>query len=108
MLTYSYQTLDMDFAVAGGNATGEFAEQYVAALNKTAGPNATKKKLTTKATVSHAALVRGNQKRATVLAFLTQSTNVAGSKKTSITRSEIRVDLTRTAEGWFISGIEPL
>jgi Mce-associated membrane protein len=108
MLSYSYRTLDADLAVASGNATGSFRDQYAEVLRTVVAPNATKKKITTKAKVVGSGVVSGGGKKVTVLLLVTQSTITGSSQKPTMSGSRINVQMTKTDDGWFVSGITPV
>lgn len=108
MLSYSYRSLDGDLAVAAGNTTGPFKKQYAAVLSEVVAPNATKKKITTKAEVVGSSVVSGGGEEVNVLLFVTQSTVTGSSQKPTATGSRIDVRMIKTDDGWFVAGIKPV
>lgn len=107
LLSYQYKTLSHDRAVALEQTTGAFHKDYETILSTVVVPTATRKKISTTAKVSSAAVVSGNSQRVVVLVFLTQSTTAANAGS-QITGSRVNVTMTHTAGGWKISSLDPV
>ncbi len=107
MLSYDYQTLDADLAVAAGNATGSFRTDYRKLLTDVVAPRATQKKVVTTTRVVDAAVVNGTKSRVKVLVFLSQS-STAGSNKPQVSGSRVVVTMVHTDKGWFVGGLKPV
>jgi Mce-associated membrane protein len=107
LLSYQYKTLSHNRTVALEQTTGAFHKDYEAILSKVVVPTATRKKISTTARVSGAAVVSGDSRRVVVLVFLTQSTTGANASP-QVTGSRVDVTMTHTAGGWKISSLDPV
>lgn len=108
MLSYSYATIDTDLAAAKKNTTGNFRKDYAILLSKVVAPNAKQKKITTKAIVTGASVVKGDKDRVVILLFLTQSTQGAKGTTPLVSGSRVNVTMTKTDAGWLVSAITPV
>lgn len=108
MLSYNYRTLDTDLAIASGNATGKFREDFTKVLSDVVAPNAQKKKITTRANITAASVQGGDADSVDVLLFLTQTTLTGSEKNPDISGSRVTVRMKKTNEGWFVASLDPV
>lgn len=107
MLSYDYKTLDSDLAVAVGNVTGPFKNEYRSLLETVVAPRAVKQEVVTSTRVVDAAVIGGNSSTVKVLAFLSQS-STSGKKAAQASGSRVIVKMMHTKDGWFVAGLEPV
>lgn len=109
LLGYEHSTLSEDLDRALDQTTGDFTDDYRTILDEVVKPTATKRKISTSASVSAAGVVPGQhaQDRVVVLVFLNQSTTARGSGPT-VTGSRVEVAMVRRGEQWKIAGLEPV
>nr|WP_142214954.1 hypothetical protein [Streptomyces sp. SLBN-118] len=116
VLSYDYRRLDKDFAAARGHLTGTFRDEYGRTTARVVAPTAAKYHGVVKATVVKppgggapaASVVSASPDRAVVLLFVNQvttSTQVTGPR---VDLNRVRMTLTRTSEGWKVSGVDAL
>ncbi|MFF4354739.1 hypothetical protein [Streptomyces sp. NPDC001530] len=115
VLSYDYRHLDRDFGAARARLTGHFRDEYHKTTTTVVGPTARKYHGVVKATVAEptsgspaASVVSASADRAVVLLFVNQvttSTQVSGSR---VDLNRVRMTLTRTADGWKVSGVDAL
>ncbi|MFE2581119.1 hypothetical protein [Streptomyces sp. NPDC059378] len=116
VLSYDYRHLDRDFSRARALLTGHFRDQYGKTTKAVVAPTATKYHGVVKATVATPAdggapavsVVSATPDRAVVLLFvnqLTQSTQVPAPR---LDLNRVRMTLTRTSDGWKVSGVDAL
>ncbi|WP_369258357.1 hypothetical protein [Streptomyces sp. R35] len=115
VLSYDYRHLDRDFAAAGARLTGHFRDEYRKTTTTVVGPTARKYHGVVKATVAAptggspaASVISASADRAVVLLFVNQvttSTQVSGSR---VDLNRVRMTLTRTSDGWKVSGVDAL
>ncbi|MFF1811889.1 hypothetical protein ACFVXW_22615 [Streptomyces sp. NPDC058251] len=115
VLSYDYRHLDRDFAAARARLTGHFRDEYRKTTATVVGPTARKYHGVVKATVAQptggspaASVTSTSPDRAVVLLFVNQvttSTQVAGSR---VDLNRVRMTLTRTSDGWKVSGVDAL
>jgi Mce-associated membrane protein len=109
MLSYDYTSLEGDLAIARGNAVGRFKREFDTLLREVVTPAASSKKVRTKAVVTAAGVVRKSADRVTVLLFITQTTTSgSGGAVPTVSGSRISVTMTKTSDGWFVSGLDPV
>ncbi len=112
LLGYDAATLDADLATADDQTTGGFHADYGRILDEVVRPTATRRGISTTATVDAAGVVRGTRDRVVVLLFLTQTTTAAeaedgGKGGTSVSGSRVEVTMERVGDAWRIAGLEP-
>lgn len=115
VLSYDYRHLDRDFATARTRLTGHFRDEYRKTTTTVVGPTARKYHGVVKATVAQptggspaASVISASPDRAVVLLFVNQvttSTQVSGSR---VDLNRVRMTLTRTSDGWKVSGVDAL
>lgn len=115
VLSYDYRHLDRDFAAARARLTGHFRDEYRKTTTMVVGPTARKYHGVVKATVAQptgdsaaASVISTSPDRAVILLFVNQvttSTQVAGSR---VDLNRVRMTLTRTPDGWRVSGVDAL
>ncbi|MFD8228681.1 hypothetical protein ACFV16_31600 [Streptomyces massasporeus] len=116
VLSYDYRRLERDFTRARAHLTGDFRDEYGRTTKTVVGPTARKYHGVVKAAVVEpagggapaASVVSASPDRAVVLLFVnqvTRSTQVTGSR---VDLNRVRMTLTRTSEGWRVSGVDAL
>ncbi|MDF3143784.1 MULTISPECIES: hypothetical protein [unclassified Streptomyces] len=116
VLSYDYRHLDKDFAAARAHLTGDFSDEYEKTTKTVVGPTAKKYQGVVKATVAApatagtpaASVVSASPDKVVVLLFVnqvTESTQVSGSR---VDLNRVRMTMTRTADGWKVSGVDAL
>ncbi|WP_351222463.1 hypothetical protein [Streptomyces sp. NPDC002133] len=116
VLSYDHRRLDRDFAAARAHLTGAFRDEYGRTTAKVVAPTAKKYQGVVEATVARppgggapaASVVSASPDRAVVLLFVnqvTRSTQVAGPR---VDLNRVRMTLTRTSDGWKVSGVDAL
>ncbi|MEY9990911.1 Mce-associated membrane protein [Streptomyces sp. V4I8] len=116
VLSYDYRHLDRDFARARAHLTGDFRDEYAKTTKTVVAPTAEKYHGVVKATVAApasggspaASVVSASPEKAVVLLFVnqvTESTQVSGSR---VDLNRVRMTMTRTDEGWKVSGVDAL
>ncbi|TLS43836.1 hypothetical protein FE633_23915 [Streptomyces montanus] len=115
VLSYDHRHLDRDFAAARAHLTGDFRDEYRKTTKTVVGPTARKYQGVVKATVVEpadgapaASVVSASPDKAVVLLFVnqvTRSTQVSGPR---VDLNRVRMTLTRTSEGWKVSGVDAL
>ncbi|MEV5147988.1 hypothetical protein AB0L14_27230 [Streptomyces sp. NPDC052727] len=116
VLSYDYRHLDRDFTRARALLTGRFRDEYGKTTKTVVAPTATKYHGVVKATVAAppdggapaVSVVSATPDRAVVLLFVnqvTESTQVSGPR---LDLNRVRMTLTRTSDGWKVSGVDAL
>ncbi|MFD8370940.1 hypothetical protein ACFV2Z_09215 [Streptomyces sp. NPDC059688] len=116
VLSYDYRHLDRDFSRAHGLLTGHFRDQYGKTTKAAVAPTATKYHGVVKATVATPAdgsapavsVVSATPDRAVVLLFVNQVTRSTQVPQPRLDLNRVRMTLTRTSEGWKVSGVDAL
>ncbi|MGW4454546.1 hypothetical protein, partial [Streptomyces sp. NPDC004599] len=116
VLSYDYRHLDRDFSQARGLLTGHFRDQYGKTTKAVVAPTATKYHGVVKATVATpadggapaASVVSAAPDRAVVLLFVNQVTRSTQVPQPRLDLNRVRMTLTRTADGWKVSGVDAL
>lgn len=107
LLTYDKATLEDDQARALDQTTGSFTDDYRDLLDNVVAPAATKRNISTTASVSAAGVVAVERDQGVVLLFLTQTT-VTGGAGTSVSGSRVEVTMKRVGDDWKIAGLKPV
>lgn len=106
LLSYSYRSIDEDFARAKEQTTGQFGEDYATLLDDSVAEVATSKELSTEATISGVGVVEASDDRVDVLVFLTQRTTAPG-ESPSVAASRVEVEMRPADGGWKIASLTP-
>ncbi|MFD9098516.1 hypothetical protein [Streptomyces collinus] len=116
VLSYDYRHLDRDFSRARALLTGHFRDQYGKTTKAVVAPTATKYHGVVKATVATpadggapaASVVSAAPDRAVVLLFVNQVTRSTQVPQPRLDLNRVRMTLTRTSDGWKVSGLDAL
>ncbi|MFD4974187.1 hypothetical protein [Streptomyces sp. NPDC058424] len=116
VLSYDYRHLDRDFSRARALLAGHFRDQYGKTTKAAVAPTATKYHGVVKATVATPAdggaptvsVVSATTDRAVVLLFVNQVTRSTQVPEPRLDLNRVRMTLTRTSDGWKVSGIDAL
>ncbi|MEU0965021.1 hypothetical protein ABZ357_06080 [Streptomyces sp. NPDC005917] len=115
VLSYNYRHLDRDFATAGARLTGHFRDEYRKTTTTVVGPTARKYHGVVKATVAQptggspaASVISASPDRAVVLLFVNQVTTSIQVSGSRVDLNRVRMTLTRTSDGWKVSGVDAL
>ncbi|MGW1915917.1 hypothetical protein ACWCQS_35640 [Streptomyces sp. NPDC002076] len=116
VLSYDYRHLDRDFARARALLTGHFRDEYGRTTKTVVAPTATKYHGVVKATVATpadggapaASVVSAAPDRAVVLLFVNQVTESTQVPEPRLDLNRVRMTLTRTSDGWKVSGVDAL
>lgn len=111
LLSYDAATLEDDLRRARSQTTGDFAADYGRILDDVVAPQAKARKISTRAVVGAAGVVRGKSDEVVVLLFLTQTTTngtTKGADKTSVAGSRVEVTMVPAGDGWKIAGLRPV
>ncbi|MGY5052941.1 hypothetical protein ACWDFR_02545 [Streptomyces sp. 900105755] len=116
VLSYDYRHLDRDFSRARALLTGHFRDQYGKTTKAVVAPTATKYHGVVKATVATPAdggapavsVVSATPDRAVVLLFVNQVTSSTQVPEPRLDLNRVRMTLTRTSDGWKVSGVDAL
>lgn len=116
VLSYDYRHLDRDFSRARALLTGHFRDQYGKTTKAVVAPTATKYHGVVKATVATPAdggapavsVVSATPDRAVVLLFVNQVTSSTQVPAPRLDLNRVRMTLTRTSDGWKVSGVDAL
>ncbi|MEU6218286.1 hypothetical protein ABZ845_12325 [Streptomyces sp. NPDC047022] len=116
VLSYDYRHLDRDFARARALLTGHFRDQYGRTTKTVVAPTATTYHGVVKATVATpsdggtpaASVVSATPDKAVVLLFVDQVTQSTQVPEPRLDLNRVRLTLTRTSDGWKVSGVDAL
>ncbi|MQY39886.1 hypothetical protein SRB17_79140 [Streptomyces sp. RB17] len=116
VLSYDYRHLDRDFARARALLTGHFRDQYGRTTKTVVAPTATTYHAVVKATVATpsdggtpaASVVSATPDKAVVLLFVNQVTRSTQVPTPRLDLNRVRLTLTRTSDGWKVSGVDAL
>jgi Mce-associated membrane protein len=108
LLSYSYDSLDKDFAAARAHLGGDFLTYYDQFTSQSAGPLATQKAMKATARVTGAALSELHPDSAIVLVFADQVTTTKDSPQPSVAVSSALVRMTRINDTWLITKFDPV
>lgn len=109
LLGYEHSTLSEDLDRALDQTTGDFTDDYKAILKEVVEPTATKRKISTTASVRAAGVAPGehDRDRVVVLVFLTQTTTARNSGPT-VTGSRVEVTMQQVGDEWKIAALKPV
>ncbi|EST34734.1 hypothetical protein [Streptomyces roseochromogenus] len=116
VLSYDYRHLDRDFTRARALLTGHFRDEYGRTTKTVVAPTATKYQGVVKATVAAptdggapaVSVVSATPDRAVVLLFVNQVTESTQVPEPRLDLNRVRMTLTRTSDGWKVSGVDAL
>ncbi|WP_420914717.1 hypothetical protein [Mycobacterium paraense] len=108
LLSYSYESLDKDFANARKHLTGDFLSYYDQFSQQTVAPMAKQKSMKTTAKVTGAAVSELHPDSAVVLVFVDQVTSTKDSPQPSVAVSSVLVRMSRVGGNWFITKFTPI
>jgi Mce-associated membrane protein len=108
LLSYAPNTLDADLTAAKSHLTGEFLTYYSKFTDQIVKPAATEKKVQTTASVVRAAVSDMQPDKATVLAFINQTTVSAERPDPALANSSVLINLTKVDGTWLISEFKPI
>jgi Mce-associated membrane protein len=108
LLSYSYDSLDKDFAAARAHLGGDFLSYYDQFTSQSAGPLATQKAMKATGRVTGVALSELHPDWAVVLVFADQVTTTKDSPQPSVAVSTALVHLTRINGTWLITKFDPI
>ena len=103
MMSYNYESIDADLELASGNTTGKFRQNYTRLFRDEIAPYATQNKVTNSVVVTDASVVSGDQNDVVVRLAITQTVTTEGGPPPNPLRRLIRVTMSKTHEGWFVS-----
>ena len=107
VLSYSFDSLDKDFANARSHLGGDFLSYYNQFSQANVAPIAKQKSMKTTARVTEAAVSELHPDSAVVMVFVDQSTTTKDSPQTSLAASSVLVHMTRIKGTWKITGFTP-
>jgi Mce-associated membrane protein len=108
LLSYSYDSLDKDFAAAKSHLTGDFLSYYDQFSQQTVAPMAKQKSMKTTAKVTGAAVSELHPDSAVVLVFVDQVTSTKDSPQPSVAVSSVLVRMSRVGGNWLITKFSPV
>ncbi|WP_084530358.1 RDD family protein [Nocardia miyunensis] len=108
MLSYKPDTVESDLSAAAGKLTGDFLRYYQDYTTKVVIPAAKEKKVDTRARVTGSAVLSADDRHATVLVFIDQTTTTADDPQPAAMSSTVRVDLVEIGHDWRVSQFEPI
>ncbi|CAN5459021.1 hypothetical protein BH11ACT7_BH11ACT7_28100 [soil metagenome] len=108
LLSYAPDTLDADLTAAKSHLTGEFLTYYSKFTDQIVKPAATEKKVQTTASVVRAAVADMQPDKATVLAFINQTTVSTERPDPTLANSSVLINLTKVDGTWLISEFKPI
>jgi Mce-associated membrane protein len=108
LLSYSYDSLDRDFANAKSHLTGNFLASFDQIAQQGVAPTAREGQLTATAKVLRAAVSELHPDSAVVLVFAEQTTTTKKSPQPVKTASGVLVTLTKVKGSWLIAKFDPL
>ncbi len=108
LLSYSYDSLDKDFAAARKHLTGDFLSYYDQFSSQTVAPMAKQKSMKTTAKVTGAAVSELHPDSAVVLVFVDQVTTTKDSPQPSVAVSSVLVRMSQIGDKWLITKFSPV
>ena len=108
-LSYDHRTLANDMEVARARMTPTFRKEYDATM-KQVRANTEKNKIVLEAAVVSSAIIKATENKATVLAFVNQTTSAGTGKKRNqqLNRNTLVITLTRAGGDWAMSKLTAL
>ena len=108
LLSYKADTVDQQLDVASSKLTGSFKEYYDSYSKTAVIPTAREKAVNTEAHCVGTGLVSADDRQATVIVFINQTTTTADNPEPAVMASTVRVQLTRAGGDLLVSGFEPI
>lgn len=108
LLSYSYDSLDKDFANARKHLTGDFLSYFDQFSQQTVAPMAKQRSMKTTAKVTGAAVSELHPDSAVVLVFVDQVTSTKDSPQPSVAVSSVLVRMSRVGGSWLITKFSPV
>lgn len=108
VVSYSYENLDRDIALAKSLSTGEFLSYYSKFSQDFIAPAARKGHLIATANVLRAAAIELHPDSAVVLVFMNQNTASKEKPEPLTTASSVVVTLNKVNGSWLIAKLDPL
>ncbi len=108
VLSYSFDSLDKDFANARSHLTGDFLTYYDQFTSQSVAPVAQQRAMKTTAKVTEAAVSELHPDSAVVLLFVDQVSTTKDSAQPSVTLTNALVHLTRINGSWLINQFTPV
>ena len=106
MLSYDHSTIDAQAATAESLLTGPFKEEFAAAMEQDIKPLAVKNRTVVQARVSDIGVMRAEEGRVTVLAFVNQATVQAAGKQPAVDQNRVIATLSQVRGRWLISDVQ--
>jgi Mce-associated membrane protein len=108
LLSYSYDSLDKDFATARSYLGKDFLSYFDQFSQQSVAPVAKQRSMKTTAKVTGAAVSELRPNSAVVLVFVDQVTTTKDSAQPSVAVSSVLVDMTRIKGSWLITQFTPV
>lgn len=108
LLSYHAATVEKDLGAASSKLTGSFKDYYDNYVKSFVIPTAKEKSVDTQARSVGSALVSADDRHATVLVFINQTTTTADNPQPAQMASTVRVQLTKVGNDWLIAEFEPI
>jgi Mce-associated membrane protein len=108
LLSYSYDSLDKDFAEAKSHLGGDFLSYYEQFSQQSLAPVARQKSMKTTAKVTGAAVSELHPDSAVVLVLVDQVTTIKDSPLPTVAVSSVLVHMTRIKNKWLITKFNPV
>ncbi|GAA4811720.1 hypothetical protein GCM10025786_15460 [Nocardioides caeni] len=105
--SYDHQHLDEDLARVTDMSTGDFREQFTAALGTLTAAIEEAQGVSV-GEVTDAGIVRADDASAVVMAAVDATVTNTSTKQPSLRRYRLQITLTRDGDGWLISDISPV
>jgi len=108
LLSYSTPTLDADLARAKQQVTGDFTQRFDQLASTLIAPNTRQQGITTKATVTRAAVIDARSDRVVTLLFVNQATTTNAAPEPIQRTSQAKVTMSKVNGTWLISDVTPI
>lgn len=108
LLSFSEPTLEADLVRAKQQVTGDFAARFDQLAGTVIAPNTRQQGITTKATVTRAAVIDASSDRVETLLFVNQSTSTAATPQPVQHTSQAKVTMARVNGAWLIADLTPI
>lgn len=108
ILTYKSDTVEQDTKKAADLLTGGFLEYYKQFTSETVIPAAQQNRVSTTATVTRAGVISLTTTRASVLAFVDQTTTSTENPQGKFAGSSVRVGMTLVDGRWLVESFDPV
>jgi Mce-associated membrane protein len=105
LLSFRFDTVDRDVAVARERLTGGFRDVYTQRTQEELIPNAKERKVSATAVVPGVASESATPNHAVVLVFVNQTIKIGESAPADVA-SSVRVTLDKVREHWLVSGFD--